>query len=311
MKSKRRVILIWAAALCLWGCSGKAVAVPETETPASESLETVRLKISETAGTEAFSDSIEHIWIYPQGESIGERIAVPEGYVRVEWDKNSFGAFVRNYPLKAEGTPVVYYDGNEKHTDNHVAVFDMYLGQRDLQQCADSVMRMIAEYYYASEAFDKIHFEFVNGFDCRYDKWRQGQRVKIDGNFVSWVGGGAVGDSPESFEQYLTTVFAYGSTLSMERDGEPVELSDIKTGDVFIKGGSPGHVVMVADVCIDAQGRKAFLLAQGYMPAQSFHVLKNPSREEPWYYEEDMVYPFVTPEYTFPAGSLKRLGILG
>lgn len=186
----------------------------------------------------------------------------------------------------------------------------MYLGQRDLQQCADSVMRIIAEYYYASGAYEQIHFEFVNGFDCRYDKWRQGQRVKIDGNSVSWVAGGEAGDTPESFERYLTTVFAYASTLSMERDGDPVERWDIKAGDVFIKGGSPGHVVMIADVCVDAQGKKAFLLAQGYMPAQSFHVLKNPFRDEPWYYEEDVVYPFVTPEYTFAEGSLKRLRVL-
>ncbi|MCC8024219.1 MAG: DUF4846 domain-containing protein [Clostridium sp.] len=305
MKRKVKIIVALTAALFISACQGKALAVQDRESVTEEPLE-----MSRTEEIKIFSDSAEHIWIHPQGNTVGERIEVPEGYVRVEYGQGSFGAFVRNYPLKADGSPVVYYNGDEKQTDNHVAVFDMYLGPRDLQQCADSVMRMIAEYYYALGDFDRIHFAFVNGFDCRYDRWRQGQRVKIDGDLVSWTGGGTPGDSQESFEQYLTTVFAYASTLSMERDGTSSEAADIKTGDVFIKGGSPGHVVMVADVCEDSQGKKAFLLAQGYMPAQSFHVLKNPHREEPWYYEEDMAYPFVTPEYTFPEGSLKRLGVL-
>lgn len=74
------------------------------------------------------------------------------------------------------------------------------------------------------------------------------------------------------------------------------------------EGGSPGHVVMIVDVCENGQGEKAFLLAQGYMPAQEFHVLKNPAHEEnPWYYESEITYPLQTPEYIFSEGSLWRL----
>ena len=81
--------------------------------------------------------------------------------------------------------------------------------------------------------------------------------------------------------------------------------------DVFLKGASPGHVVMIADVCKNAEGEKAFLLAQGYMPAQEFHILKNPAHEaDPWYYESELTYPFVTPEYTFEKNCLKRLNYL-
>lgn len=72
--------------------------------------------------------------------------------------------------------------------------------------------------------------------------------------------------------------------------------------------GSPGHVVMVVDVCENELGERAFLLAQGYMPAQEFHVLKNPASDtDPWYYEKEITYPFVTPEYVFEEGSLQRL----
>ena len=64
---------------------------------------------------------------------------------------------------------------------------------------------------------------------------------------------------------------------------------------------------MIVDVCEDLEGNKAFLLAQGYMPAQEFHVLKNEQHEEdPWYYTDELEYPFRTPEYTFDEGALKR-----
>ena len=53
----------------------------------------------------------------------------------------------------------------------------------------------------------------------------------------------------------------------MEKESEPVAMSELRVGDVFLKGGSPGHVVMVVDVCENENGEKAFLLAQGYMPA--------------------------------------------
>lgn len=73
--------------------------------------------------------------------------------------------------------------------------------------------------------------------------------------------------------------------------------------------GSPGHVVLVLDICEDEAGKRAFLLGQGYMPAQEFHVLKNLAHEDdPWYYEDEVVYPFITPEYGFAEGSLRRLG---
>lgn len=48
--------------------------------------------------------------------------------------------------------------------------------------------------------------------------------------------------------------------------------------------------------------------AQGYMPAQQFHLLKNPAYEsDPWYYVNELTDPLHTPEYTFSMDSLKRL----
>jgi hypothetical protein len=62
----------------------------------------------------------------------------------------------------------------------------------------------------------------------------------------------------------------------------------------------------VVDVAEDAQGRRAVLLAQSYMPAQDIHVLRNPkSPDNPWYVIEGDK-PLTTPEWDFPAGSLRR-----
>ena len=93
----------------------------------------------------------------------------------------------------------------------------------------------------------------------------------------------------------------------MEQDSQKISINDLRIGDIFINSGSPGHVVMVVDTCVDSGGRKAFLLAQGYMPAQQFHLLKNPAHaDDPWYYTDEVSYPFETPEFTFDTECLMR-----
>ena len=249
-------------------------------------------------------------YIKETGTCLKDRIDVPEGFERVSYQKDSFGTFLRNYPLCKAGQPVLFYDGREKGNQNaHVAVFDMDMTDGDLQQCADSVIRMYAEYFYQQKKYEKMKFHFVNGFSCDFNKWSKGMRVSVNGNDTSWYQGAGADDSKDALEGYLRTVFSYASTLSMEQESKPVKMSELKAGDIFIRGGSPGHVVMVVDVCENEKGEKVFLLAQGYMPAQQFHILKNPQHEDnPWYYETEVSYPFHTPEYTFDEGSLMRPG---
>jgi len=99
----------------------------------------------------------------------------------------------------------------------------------------------------------------------------------------------------------------YAGTLSLEKECIPADLNQVLAGDLFIQGGSPGHCVMVVDVAEDESGSRCFLLAQGFMPAQEFHIIKNPLHDEdPWYYSSEITDTVVTPEYSFPAGSLKR-----
>lgn len=70
------------------------------------------------------------------------------GFERTKAKRSSLTTFLREYPLKKAGKPVLLYNGEEKgNQDAHVAVFKLPLEKEDLQQCADSVMRIYAEYF--------------------------------------------------------------------------------------------------------------------------------------------------------------------
>jgi hypothetical protein len=215
---------------------------------------------------------------------------------------------MRDLTMKADNSKVLLYNGQEKGIQSaHVAIFDFDVGSSDLQQCADSILRIYGDYFWSIGVYDKINFHLTNGFLMEYTKWRDGNRIKIIGNNVSWNLTNKYDDSYECFREYMTQVFIYAGTLSLSEEGELVPLEDIEAGDIFIYGGSPGHCVLVVDMAQNEEGNKCFLLAQGYMPAQDFHILKNPLHEDdPWYYLSEIEYPLKTPQWSFNEGSLER-----
>lgn len=182
----------------------------------------------------------------------------------------------------------------------------MDVGTRDLQQCADAVMRLRAEYLFAQGRLDDVHFNFTNGFRADFTKWAAGYRVGIDEDRVRWMKTAAADASHKSLRAFLDVVYSYAGTRSLEKELTPVPLANIQAGDVFVHGGSPGHAVIVVDMARDAAGKKMFLLAQSYMPAQEIQVLKNPARRDAWYAVDDIGDVLETPEWEFGVGELKR-----
>ncbi|MBX0333290.1 DUF4846 domain-containing protein [Pontibacter sp. HSC-14F20] len=249
------------------------------------------------------------VLVNPAGKTVSERFSPPRGYKRAVQSENTFGAYLQHFKLKPHGAQVHYYNGAIKPNDNiYDAVLDIDVGKRDLQQCADAVMRLRAEYLYGQEKYDAIHFNFTSGFRADYSKWQQGYRVQVKGNDCSWVKKAAPSTAYAFFKDYLQVVFTYAGTLSLEKEMKAVSMADLQAGDVFIKGGSPGHAVIVMDVAVDAQtGEKLFLLAQSYMPAQEIQILKNPMDPgvSPWY-SSNFSGPLLTPEWTFQRSHLKR-----
>lgn len=251
------------------------------------------------------------------GMTVEARFRVPTGYERVHAPDGSFAAYLRCLPLKSHGALVKLFDGRVKPNSGiYAAVVDLPIGPveagrygpRDLHQCADAVIRLRAEYLFARGRYDDIRFRFTSGFLAEYGRWRRGERVKVSGNIARWEQAAPASDSFQNFWCYLETVFAYAGTASLARELKFVSREDLDIGDVFIQPGHPGHAVIVVDFAVSRQGgRKVFLLAQSYMPAQELQVLANPddARLSPWY-AADFAAELRTPEWTFSAGDLKR-----
>lgn len=227
-----------------------------------------------------------------------DRIPAPSGATRVPLVNDPFAAYLRHLPLKPAGTAVHLFDGRLKaRQDVHVAVIDLSVGQRDLQQCADAVIRLRAEHLFATGQHSAIRFHFTNGFLASWERWRAGERIRVTGNEARWVSGGARDSSHDALLAYLTTVFTYAGTRSLQAELRPAGDVPLRAGDVFIQGGSPGHAVIVLDVARTVDGRSYFLLAQSYMPAQDIHVLKGPVAGA--WFEQRSDGELRTPEWSF------------
>ncbi len=239
------------------------------------------------------------------GETVEQRFSPPRSYKRLYGAEGSFAQYLRRYPLYKQGSPVRLFDGRIKQQQVHAAVFRMELLDKDLIQCADAIIKLRAEYLYETKNYDAIVFSLTNGMRVPYSRYARGERVKVSGNKTDWIGGRQGGYGREVFDAYLAFIYAYAGTLSLSREMRTVDIGDIRIGDVFIFGGSPGHAVLVCDLALDAKsGKKVMLLGQSYMPSQQFHILKSYEDISPWYYVRDEILR--TPEWTFERGSLKR-----
>jgi hypothetical protein len=244
--------------------------------------------------------------IEPNGKTIETRFNLPAGWKRITANKNSFAYYLRNLPLYEDGHKVHYYNGKLKPSEVYHAVIKMDVGETDLQQCADAAMRLRAEYLFQQKRFKDIQFTFTDGFNANYSKWREGFKIVTGSRGTKWVSANAESVSYESFRNYLNVVFMYAGTLSLSKQLKAKSLHQLMPGDLFIKGGSPGHAVIVLDVAVNDAGKKIFMLAQSYMPAQEIHVLKNYNDRafSPWY-SIDQLQKLHTPEWTFTVDQLK------
>jgi hypothetical protein len=218
--------------------------------------------------------------------NISGDIPEPEGYKRVYEPENSFGAFLRKLPFKKDKTVYLWNGEKKRNQSAQFAVVDIPTGKKDLQQCADVVMRLRAEYLFAQKKYNSISF------------------TDFTGKKYNWPGG----NNRQQFDRYLENVFGWCGSASLEKQLKPVSnINDLQAGDVFIHGGFPGHAVIVVDVAVNDAGKKLYMLVQGYQPAQDMHLLVNPINTElsPWYeiLDEETVY---TPEWHFKRNELRR-----
>jgi hypothetical protein len=214
-------------------------------------------------------------------------IPLPDGYKRIPYPEGSFATWLRKISIKKDNRVYLYNGQLKKNQDAQFAVLNIPVGNKDLQQCADAVIRLRASYLYDQKRFAEISFADNNGkrYSCP-----------------------ATPDSLR-FERYLEDVFSYCGTASLEKQLHRVtDLGSLQPGDVLIKGGSPGHCVIVMDMAVNNNGKVIYLLAQSYMPAQDIHILKNPVNNglSPWYELKNDNSFIYTPEWTFTPNQLRR-----
>jgi len=247
-------------------------------------------------------------------ESIADRFAAPQGYRRIKVEKGSFAEWLRGLPMRPKGCGVSAYNGAEVLPANSpglAGVVDLDVGPRNLQQCADTVIRLRAEYLWSRGDADGIKFHFTSGHPSRWADWADGMRPRVRGSSVEWTRRAPKDRSRASFVRYLQNLFIYAGTISLPRDSVPVPPEQILIGDFFLKSGSPGHTVVVLDMAENSAGDRKAIIGQGFMPAQDFHVLRS-DNGTPWFDLDSASAGVKTPFWkTFPWPSLRRFRGVG
>lgn len=220
--------------------------------------------------------------------SLSSRITPPPGYTRVPVESGSFSAFVRGLPLAPKGTPVLAHDGDvvRPADDDYVeAVIAIDVGNADLQQSADVIVRLHAEWLWGRGEQSKISYVASTKLELPLSRWEKGQRlVTNNGSDVFW----AIQGKPKEvdyaeFRRYLDAVFNWGNSTSLAVRSRKLEKpEELVPGDFFLHSHSPGHVAIVLDVAEKPGGERVALLGQVLNPAQSLHVLR-PGRATPWF----------------------------
>lgn len=222
--------------------------------------------------------------------SIIERYLPLDSFHRETTDSNSFAYYLQHLTLKKFGEKVKYFDGTLKANYNvYSSVVDMKISNKDLQQCADAVMRLRAEYLYRQKKYNQISFLF-NG-DMKFHTYLD--YTKEDRSYARFL-------------TYMDYIFSYANTGSLHKQLSAIGISQMQIGDVLVKKGNPyGHAVIVVDMCINAKGEKCFMLAQSYMPAQETQILLNPENNTVWY-KLPLNGEIQTPEWLFSVSDLRR-----
>lgn len=199
--------------------------------------------------------------------------ATPTGYTRVEVATHSYEAWLRTLPLRTDRVDVRSYKGAKLGSPS-AAIVAIDVGAKNLQQCADSAIRLHAEYLWSQGRHTELAYHFTSGDEVRFTDWLAGERIAVKGSNVRRLSGPARKLGRPALRSWLDLVFMFAGTRSLHRDSVPVQPADVRPGDFFVAPGGPGHAVVVLDVATRGEDRVA-LIGQGFMPAQDFHVLRS------------------------------------
>ncbi len=264
-----------------------------------------------TVGVGSWYDATTYGWLGKTPTSTLEsRFPAPSGAERVPVAAKSFGQFLRSLPLAPEGTPVRSYAGGVLHPADHAnvaAVADLDIGTHDLQQCADSVIRLHAEWRWSLGKSEENRYHAGGGLVLAFDGYVKGDRLVVEGGAPKMSRIAKPQPATHALHRkWLDEVFGWANTGSLATEAKKIDIADLRPGDFFVMPGAPfGHAVLVLDVAV-TKGKKHALIGQGFMPAQSFHVLR--ANGTPWFPIDEAAGAITTPFWKpFPWSSLRRL----
>ncbi len=258
-----------------------------------------------------------YVLINEKENTIETRFNPPAGYTRISVEKDSFGDYLRKYPLKKYGEQALLYNGLVSDEASKLGVFIQPDPLVWAQQCADTAIMLRAEYLYEQGRYNEICFEFVNGFECDFLNWAAGMRPVIsgpNGNTVNWVdkrGTQGVAELDYSYEnllEYLKEIYVYANTDSLVQQFGKRSASEIQPGDIIvasqyelrIQAGEQGidaptlgHAMVVADVAENEAGERVFLLVEGTTPATEPCVVEDPKNPGQMWFKFDQNGTFV------------------
>lgn len=264
-------------------------------------------------GTPAEADT--HAWMdrlgeTPPTERLSARYRPPAGHTRVAVGPKSFAAWLRSLPIRVDRMQVLSHRGLPLERPS-AGIVAMDVGKRDLMQCADSVIRLHAEYLWAHGRSAEAAYRFTSGDLSRWTDWVAGERFRVEGNRVDRVRGARRSDSHDEYRRWLDLVFTYAGTSSLARDASSPSMdAPVEAGEFYVEAGFPGHAVIVLDVVEGPGGERLGLLGQGFMPAEDIHVLRaSHAVDGVWFSLPDRAEEALpTPSWRpFAAGARRRL----
>lgn len=282
--------------------SAIASALPATSSSPAPGAVPAASAAPDSAGPYA-ADPKRYPWLADQGApkadgSLETRFPTPPGYSRVKVEAGSFAEWLRGLPMAPAGTPALSFDGKETLAgdDDYLAgVVAIDVGDADLQQSSDVIIRLQAEFLWSRGERDKISYLSATKLNMPLSRWEKGQRLIAAGPNVGWVikGKPAEVDHAE-FRKYLATIFNWANSTSLvQRSTAVADPKELLAGDFFLQSDSPNHLAVVLDIAEKPSGERVALLGQARNPAESIHVVR-PGKATPWFSVRPPV-PVLTP----------------
>ena len=217
----------------------------------------------------------------PSPLSTNEIVSAPSAaFTTRSFKQNTWQHFLQSLPTRV-GAVVDYTGLAIENQSKHTAILTYDVGRGDLQQCADALIRLRAEYLFAQQRYDDIRFRFTSGHLYTWSDYRIGIRPQVRGSQVTFTKSAptSLPYTHSSMRAYLNIVYAYAGTQSLANELLPAD--SLEVGTVILKPGSPGHCCIIIDEAVNPAGQRVFKLVEGFTPAQSIYILKNPVDESP------------------------------